>query len=465
MYVMRQPEPVSTWIPTVSKQDGPLYLAIARLIGADIASGRLRAGARLPPQRALAEQLGVDFTTISRAYNEARRLGLIEGRVGQGTYVRSQVSAQSRANAGVVDMSMNMPPQFAGDELVNRVWRDIGAIQGKEGFDLLLRYQEAGGGLADRIAGAQWLAPLLPDLAPERVLITPGAQGAMMAVLGLLGAPGDSICVEALTYPGFRAMGQYLSLRLRPLAMDGQGILPEAFAAACLEEKPKALYCTPTLHNPTTATMGLERRRQISDIAVKFGVSIIEDDAYGMLPAQPVAPIAALVPELTYYISSLSKCLSPAIRISYLVAPNARIGARLASNIRASTSIASPLTSAIATRWIETGSAASVLEAIREETGARHRMVLSHLPTLQSDREAFHAWLPLGGAWDRHAFTAKLRSVGIGVVASDAFAVGTAPEAVRLGLGGVATREELEISLATIADVLDQSPSFGSMVV
>ena len=462
---MRQPEPVATWTPTVSKQDGPLYLAIAGAISTDIASGRLRAGTRLPPQRALAERLGVDFTTISRAYNEARRRGLIEGRVGQGTYVRAQANAQSRASTGVVDMSMNMPPQFAGDDLVDRIWRDIGSIQGKAGLDLLLRYQEAGGGLADRMAGAQWLAPLLPDLAPERVLITPGAQGGMMAVLGLLAASGDSVCVEALTYPGFRAMGQYLSLRLRPLAMDGQGILPEAFEAACLEERPKALYCTPTLHNPTTATMGPERRRQIADIAVKFGVPIIEDDAYGMLPSQPLTPIAALVPELTYYISSLSKCLSPALRVSYLVAPNARIGSRLASNIRASTSIASPLTSAIATRWIETGSAASVLKAIRQETRERHRMLLSHLPNLQSDPAAFHAWLPLRGTWDRHAFTAKLRSVGIGVVASDAFAVGAAPEAVRLGLGGIASREELEASLTVIADVLDQSPSFGGMVV
>jgi DNA-binding transcriptional MocR family regulator len=260
-------------------------------------------------------------------------------------------------------------------------------------------------------------------------------------------------------------MGEYLGLRLRPLAMDEQGIVPEAFGAACADSKPKALYCTPTLHNPTTATMGAERRREIAAIAERYGVAIIEDDAYGMLPDQPCAPLAALAPDLTYYISSLSKSLSPALRIAYLVVPNARIAARLTANIRASTSIASPLTSAIATRWIETGSADNVLRAIRQETRERHRLLRSHLPLAQSTPEAFHAWLPLRSTWDRHAFAAKLRSVGIGVVASDAFAVGAAPEAVRLGLGGVATREELEASLTVIADVLDQSPSFGSMVV
>jgi len=462
---MRQSEPSPTWVPTVSKEDGPLYLAIAGAIASDIASGRLRAGERLPPQRALADHLGVDFTTISRAYNEARRRGLIEGRVGQGTYVRARAGGQLQPASGIVDMSMNMPPRFANPDLVERMWRDAASVQKDDGLDLLLHYQEAGGSAGDRVAGAHWLAGILPDIAPERILVTPGAQGALMAIVGHLAGAGDSLCAEALTYPGFRALAQYLGLRIRPLAMDEDGILPEAFEAACIEEKPKALYCTPTLHNPTTATMGLKRRRQIADIAIRFDVPIIEDDAYGMLPRQPIAPLAVLAPEQTYYIASLAKCLSPALRIAYLAVPNARAAARLAGNVRASTSIASPLTAAIATRWIETGTADAVLKAMRQETGERQRLLSAYLPTAISHPEAFHAWLPLNGGWDRHGFTAKLRSVGIGVVAGDAFAVSDSPEAVRLGLGSVASREDLEASLKVIADTLDQSPTFAGMVV
>ncbi|KKC38027.1 GntR family transcriptional regulator [Devosia epidermidihirudinis] len=462
---MRQAEAGATWVPSVHKDDGPLYLAVANAIGADIASGRLRAGDRLPPHRTLAESLGVDFTTISRAYKEAGRRGFVEGRVGQGTYIRAQSSGRLQPASGIVDMSMNMPPRFGNADLVERIWRDVASIQRGDGLELLLRYQEAGGSAGDRNAGAAWLAALLPEVVPERVLVAPGAQGALMATVGHLARAGDTILAEELTYPGFRALAQYLGLRVRPLAMDGQGILPDAFEAACAEDKPKALYCTPTLHNPTTATMGPERRLQIVEIARRFGVPIIEDDAYGMLPRQPIAPLAALAPELVYYISSLSKCLSPALRVAYIVAPNARAVAPLASNIRASTSIASPLTAAVATRWIETGTASNILKATRQETSERHRLLSRHLTTAISDPEAFHAWLPLTGPWDRHSFTAKLRSVGIGVVASDAFAVAEAPEAVRLGLGSVASREDLEVSLKTIAQILDQAPSFGGMVV
>ena len=211
--------------------------------------------------------------------------------------------------------------------------------------------------------------------------------------------------------------------------------------------------------------MSLDRRRAIADIASRFGVSIVEDDAYAMLPRHSLAPLASFAPQLTYYIASLAKCLSPALRIAYLVAPDMRRVSRLAGNIRASTSIASPLTAAIATRWIETGVATSILKATRQESMERQRMLARLLPDIVTHPEAFHAWLPLAGAWDRHSFAAKLRSVGIGVVPSDAFATTEAPEAVRLGLGSVASRAELETSLNMIVDILDQTPALSSMVV
>ena len=111
--------------------------------------------------------MGIDFTTISRAYNEARRRGLIEGRVGQGTYVRARAPGQLQPTAGIVDMSMNLPPRFADEDLVHRMWQDIASVQKDDGLDLLLRYQEAGGSAADRAAGAQWLGPFLPELRPS----------------------------------------------------------------------------------------------------------------------------------------------------------------------------------------------------------------------------------------------------------------------------------------------------------
>lgn len=314
-----------SWVPALRKASGPLYLAIADEIAADIAAGRLQDGARLPPQRALAAALSIDFTTISRAYNEARRRGLIEGRVGQGTYVRARRgSAGGSSSGGLVDMSMNLPPLFDDPALATRMWDDIGALQDEQGLGLLMRYQAAGGARRDRVAGANWLKPRLGDIPADRVLVCPGAQGALLATLSVLAAGGGSICAEALTYPGLRSLAAHLGIEVLGVAMDEKGLLPDAFEAVCLARRPKALYCNPTLHNPTSATLPLERREAIVAIARRHGVAIIEDDAYGALPASPLPPLAALAPDLVYHVAGLAKCLSPALRIAYLVVPDPR---------------------------------------------------------------------------------------------------------------------------------------------
>lgn len=99
------------WIPTIQDGSGPLYESIVEALSRDIASGRLHRGQRLPTHRALASALGVDLTTVTRAYNEARRRGLTEARVGQGTFVAESRLRVVRAPAGIdFDLSMNLPP-------------------------------------------------------------------------------------------------------------------------------------------------------------------------------------------------------------------------------------------------------------------------------------------------------------------------------------------------------------------
>jgi DNA-binding transcriptional MocR family regulator len=452
------------WSPVIERGQGPLYLAIADRIAADIGSGRLAAGARLPPQRVLAGLLGIDFTTVSRAYAEAAQRGLVRSRVGQGTFVRVPPAAST---AGGVDLSMNLPPRFENAALERRLAQSASLLEEAGGLDLLLRYQEPGGAMADREAGAQWLATRLPGLVAERVVVCPGAQGALAATVGLLAAPGDTILTEALTYPGFRSLAVQLRLRLVGVAMDVEGIEPAAFEAACQREAPKALYCTPVLQNPTTATMSLARRQQIVAIARRHAVPIIEDDAYGLLPRSAPPTLAALAPELVYYIGGLAKVLSPALRIAYLAAPDARLAQRVAGGIRAMAAMASPLTAALATRWIINGTAAAVLGAIRVETAARRELATRFLPDLArlSQPDSFHLWLPLPPPWTRGDLAGRLRAMGVGVVVSDAFAVLPPPEAVRIGLGAARTRQELSVGLQAIADLLAQAPALSSTIV
>ncbi len=209
------------------------------------------------------------------------------------------------------------------------------------------------------------------------------------------------------------------------------------------------------------------RRHALIAVARRYGVPIIEDDAYGALPRAPLPPLAALAPELVFHIAGLAKCLSPALRIAYLAVPDGRHASRITAALRASALMVSPLSAAIASRWIETGIADEVLAAIREETRARQAIAAELLPAeaIRTDAEGFHLWLSLSEPWTRGEFVERLRSSGVGAVASDAFALGRAPQAVRLGLGAATSREELRRGLRIVADVLEQSPAMSSMVV
>ncbi|MGF6175782.1 PLP-dependent aminotransferase family protein [Ensifer sp. 4252] len=459
---------MTIWLPAIRKANGPLYIAIADAIAADIAEGRLSEGTRLPPQRALARALGIDFTTVSRAYNEARHRGLVEGRVGQGTYVKARrMKGLQPAADGLVDMSMNLPPLFDDAALTMRLWSDISSLQVEHGLDLLMRYQAPGGALHNRAVGASWLQPRLGEIPAERVLICAGAQSALLATISCLAKPGEAIASEAMAYPGLRALTAHLGIDLVGVPIDENGIIPEQLEVIFKSRKLKALYCNPTLHNPTTSTLPLERRKAIVAIARSHGVAIIEDDAYGAIPVAVPTPLAALAPDLVYHIAGLAKCLSPALRIGYLVVPDRQSCVRIEGAIRATSGMAPPFNAAVATRWIEDGTASEVLFAIRREVTIRQAMVSRLLPKdfIQTDQEGFHLWLHLPAPWTRGDFSGRLRASGISVVASDAFALGPAPEAVRLGLGAARTHEELQRSLMTIADLLEQSPTASSLVV
>jgi DNA-binding transcriptional MocR family regulator len=268
-----------------------------------------------------------------------------------------------------------------------------------------------------------------------------------------------------LTYPGLLALAAHLGIQVVPAAMDSEGLIPEAFDAVCKNHRPKALYCTPTLHNPTTATMPLERRKHIVDIARRNEVRIIEDDAYGALPRSPELPLAALAPDLTFYVGGLAKCLSPALRIAYLVLPDGRLAARAANAVRAFSGMASPVTASIATRWIEDGTAHAVLAAIRAEAATRQQTARRILPAAITKPDCFHAWLALPEGWTAAALASRARAEGVGLVTADAFAIARAPEAVRIGLGAPRAIDDLALGLEIIADLLARSPGSSSHIV
>lgn len=456
---------MTDWKPRLPGRAGPIYLAIADAIAEAIITGELPPGARLPTHRALADALGIDLTTVTRAYAEARRRGLLEATIGRGTFVRTEDKApptEARMSAAPVDLGMNLPPQPTDPPLPELLQRGLSRLLALPHAADLLTYRTGAGTADERAAGAAWLRPTLGEVAPERLLVTPGAQPALLAVLGMLLRPDDVLLTDSLTYPGLRGAAAQLRIRLVGLSGDELGLLPEAVEEACRAATgAKALYCVPTIHNPTAVTMPVQRRQAIAEVARRHGLRVIEDDAYGLLPSEPLPAIASMAPEITFHIATVSKVLTPALRLACVVAPDARSAAQLTAALRANVLMASPLLSGVMAGWVRDGSAAAILAAIRRECAARQEVAREVLPAeaFTAHPEGLHLWLRLPAQWDRLHFTAHLRRQDLAVVPSDAFRVDPAEPpigAVRISLGAANGRAALRNALGAVAEALRQ---------
>ncbi|GAB4058755.1 PLP-dependent aminotransferase family protein [Uliginosibacterium sediminicola] len=449
--------PQQHWIKQIAEANKPSYLMIADLIAEDLRVGRLSPRDQLPTLRELAQMLGINYTTAARGYAEARKRGLIDTRTGSGTFaLGSSPTLPLRGGSGA-EMTMNLPPEIEDPALLSRISDSAAAALHDCDINLLLRYQDFGGTPTDRRVATKWLREFIPDAECEEILICPGIHSALAALMSLLARPGEMICVESLTYPGIKAIAAQLGVKLFGLPMDHGGVKVRAFEDACKTLSPKALYLNPTMLNPTTQTLDLQRREALADIALHYSIPIIEDDAYGMLPTKPVPALATLAPALTYYISGMSKCYGAGLRTAFVRSPTPRQAQRLAGALRATTVMASPVTTAIATRAINDGTAQAVLTAIRQECQSRQALADELLAGYahSSHPEGFHLWLPVEESWNVVEFASYLRTQGVGVVASAAFSTdANPPNAVRICLGGPGGKFACETALRLIADTL-----------
>ncbi|HSD29691.1 MAG TPA: PLP-dependent aminotransferase family protein, partial [Vicinamibacteria bacterium] len=242
---------MTIWTPSLEGKKGPRYLAIVEGLVEDLAARRLHEGSRLPTHRDLAERLGVTVGTVSRAYAEAARRGLVSGEVGRGTFVRGTSEGDGSGEAeGVVDLGQNHPPAATTVPQRTALLEALARLTVRRDVGRLLDYPAAGGNAADREAGASWIARAGVEASPADVLVCTGSQHGLTVVLATLLEPGDVLLTESLTYAGVKAVAGLLHLRLKGLAIDEHGLRPDALEQACREGGAKALYLIPTLHNP-----------------------------------------------------------------------------------------------------------------------------------------------------------------------------------------------------------------------
>jgi DNA-binding transcriptional MocR family regulator len=271
--------------------------------------------------------------------------------------------------------------------------------------------------------------------------------------------PGDLAVTEAVTYAGIKAIAALLGLQLRGLPIDEEGLDPQAFADAC-RRGAKLLYTTPTLHNPTSATMSVARRRDIAKIAEKHGVTIVEDDVYGFLSADAPLPIATYAPANTYYLVGTSKSIAPGIRVGYAVCPHGA-AQRIANAVRTTVWETSPVMSAVVTKWIQDGTAARIMAGKQAEVRARHQIASSILTGLQPPSVATpHWWVRLPAPWHADDLTNECRQRGLIITPASTFAIEreNVPPAVRICLAAEPTRQRLQQGLELFRDILDPGP-------
>ena len=442
----------------LAKRSGPRYRAIADELAARIAGGDLEAGARLPTHRDLADELGLTVGTVTRAYAELERRGLIRGEVGRGTFVGRRgsddlMTLTEDPGDGFIDLGRNYPSPGAQVPELRRV---LHALADDPGLGRLLEYQDHEGRPAHRAAGAAWLGRIGYDVPPERVIVIAGAQHGLLAALAAVCAPGDRIGVEAMAFPGMKAVARMFGCRLVPLDMDGEGVRPEAVEAAC-RGGVRMIGCVPSLNNPTNSIMSRERRRVLAEIVQAHGAFVVEDDIFGHLLEEPLPPIASLAPEHGLYVTSLSKSLAPGLRVGYLVVPPA-LFERACSVVRASCWMAPPLMAEIATRWFDDGSADRILARQRKEASDRMALAREILGRWGVDGPpgAMHAWFHLPEPWTTTAFVGAARDAGVKLTTEAPFVVPGAapPRALRICLGTPASRDVLETALRRLAGIL-----------
>lgn len=438
----------------------PLYEQLAEALAASIEDGSLAPGDRLPPHRELASSLRINITTVTRAVALLKERGLVEGRAGRGTLVgplhrqrEAQFQSAPVADQGFLDLSVNRP---ATDLYLSALTELMPRLPQDKRYTAVKDYQPSEGPTWARVAVEGWLESQGVEAEAASIVLTAGAQHGLASVLRAITQPGDVVLADSVTYQGSNALCRTLGIDLRGVPGDDGGMLPERFAQACVELRPRAVFLVPSLHNPTTVTLDEPRRRELVDVAARHDVLVIEDDVYRPLLDDSPGSLHALYPERTFYLSGLSKCVAPGLRFGFVAAPEA-FADDVATALRVDCWSVEPLSALIATHLFESGQAGRIIEGQKQELRARHAILSEYLGAhqLASHPTSTHAWLQIPEPWRGSAFALTCREHGVGVLPGEAFTLRqeAPPHAVRLNLSAARSRDELRRALGIIAEL------------
>lgn len=454
---------MTIWRPDSSSLKRPVYASLAEQIARAIGEGTLPDGTQLPVQRKLADDLGISVQTVSRAYEDLIRRGLISGETGRGTFVRTSKGEVDPPYlpdrpAEIIDLSILKPvcEPFHVErmkEALERLSRDVPS-------NALLSFRPNVAFPRHRSLATVWLRGCGLDVSPLNVTVTNGATPAQTTALLTAAPPGSCVATEAIAHHTLMPLAGYLGIKLVGVTMDEQGMIPEALDALAREHDVRAVFVQPTVIGPTAALMSEARRAALIEVARRRDLALIENDVLGPLVTNRPPPLAQMAPERTFFVTSFTKIVMPGLRVGYLVVPD-RWAAAAANRHLVSMWTATPLMAEIASRWVADGTAGEMVRWQRNAIHARHAIVSETLEDIpyRAHPESLHVWMPLPEHHSESAFVAQARTQGVAVAPGQSFRVGArqGPPAVRLSLGST-DPAQLRTGLMQLAHLVKAAP-------
>lgn len=454
---------MTLWRPDPALIRRPAYLSLADQFARAIHDGRLANGERLPTHRALADELKLSVQTVSRAYEELIRRGLVVGEIGRGSFVQTQRREPDppylpERPGEVIDLSILKP--VCEPMHLERLKQALGWLAEALPASSALSFRPNTVFPRHRAVGAEWLKTCGLETSPQNITVTNGATGSMTVALMTVAPPGSTVATEAIGHHTLVPLARYLGFNLIGLPIDDDGIVPEALDDACRHSDIRAMFVQPSVINPTATLMGSVRRSQLAEVARRHDIAIIENDVLGPLVEERAAPLAHFAPERTLYVTSFSKITVPGLRIGYLVAPD-RFVAAVANRHLVSNWMATPMVAEIATRWVTDGTAMELVRwqrhAVRRRLGIAAEVLAG--VNFRSHRDGLHLWLPLPDDRSEEDFVAQARLQGVAIAPGASFRISEAPwhPAVRISLGST-TESELRTGLGVVTRLLLGDP-------
>lgn len=450
-----------SWKPDIKNIKSPIYKGLADILENDIKTGKLKAGTKLPPQRELADFLDINLSTVSRAIKLAMEKGLLSSSVGCGTFVSSDVGFNTiilshTENKEVIEMGAILP-DIKCNKLLTEYMEKIMKEQDAEKY---FQYGMPEGSRWNRECAVKWLNMLKLSVNEDNILFAAGNQNAMTATLAALFKSGDKIGTSKLIYPGLKTAAKMLGIQVVPIEEENNEITKEGLIYACKNERIKGIYIIPDYSNPTTHSLSEEGRRNIAEVAKEWDLIIIEDGINSMLRDEIDIPIIEYAKENTIYLSSISKTISPGLRLSYVACPKIYYNEIKTALYNINIGV-SPILLEIASRIVNSGDAEKIINMRKKKIKERNEIFNSYFKdyNVLGDIYCPFRWLILPNDFTGKSFELCAKNCGVIVYSSERFAVGSSRvvNSVRISVTAAKSIEEFERGLKIIKGLLESN--------